>query len=465
MSQKKTFCALILAAGKGTRMHSRMPKVLHTLLNEPLIYYPINSVKNAAIRDVSVVVGFAGEQVELKVCAIDDRVGIVWQREQLGTGHAAKLAEEWWNKYDNVLVLPGDAPLITSDTLSQFIARHLSSDSQCSLLSFEPADPSGYGRVIRKDNSIKIVEHKDATPDERRSREVNSGIYIFDSAALASVIDKIKCDNAQKEYYLPDALSLIEAEGGTIDAFKAADAEEFLGINDPIQLAQATRAMRDRILSKWMVGSGLKCVDPVSTWIGPNVELGGDITIEPNVQIYGRSNIGSGSHIGSFTVLNDARIGENVNIIGSVRINNSTIGESCSVGPYVFIRDNAEIMDNVRVGRFVEIKKSHIADGTKIPHLSYIGDAEIGTNTNIGAGTITCNYDGVNKNKTKIGNDCFIGSDTMLIAPLNIGNKAMTAAGSTITNDVPDEALGMGRARQTVIKGWYSRWRKSKGGK
>ena len=465
MSQKNLFCALILAAGKGTRMHSRKPKVLHTMLDEPLIYYPISSARNADIDDIAVMVGFAGEQVESYVNSLDDKIEVIWQREQLGTGHAVRLAKDWWSGYSNVLILAGDAPLITSETLELFMQRHLSSGSKCSLLSFEPSDPTGYGRVIRYGDSVKIIEHKDATAEEHKCREVNSGIYIFDSAALASVIDRITCDNAQKEYYLPDALSLIEESGGVIDAVKAVDPDEFLGINDPVQLAKATTVMRDKILSKWMAGNGVKCVDPATTWIGPNVELGEDITIEPSVQIYGRSFIGSGSDIGSFTVLHNAKIGENVKILGSVRINNSSVSNSCSVGPYVFIRDGAELLEDVRVGRFVEIKKSRICNGTKVPHLSYIGDAEIGSNTNIGAGTITCNYDGVNKNKTIIGNDCFIGSDTMLIAPLNIGNNAMTAAGSTITNDIPDEALGIGRARQSIIKDWYSRWHKFKGGK
>lgn len=460
----KSFCVLILAAGKGTRMRSKTPKVLHNMLEEPLLFYPISAIKEAGFENIGVVAGFAGEQVEEWLGSEFPDIKVIWQREQLGTGHAVKLSQEWWSEYEHVMILPGDTPLITSQTLIKFAERHLQNLNMCSFLSFELQNPAGYGRVIRDGLSVRIVEHKDATPDEQKCREVNSGMYVFDTRELALVIDELKCGNSQNEYYLPDTLALIEKTGAKVDAVKADNFSEFIGINDPKQLAEAAVVMRDRILNKWMA-AGVKCLDPISTWIGPKAVLGEDITIEPNVQMWGRTSIGSSSTIGSFTVLNNAEICENVKIVGSVRINNSKIGKGTSVGPFVFIRDNAVLSDNVHVGRFVEIKKSVISEGAKVPHLSYIGDADIGTNTNIGAGTITCNYDGENKNRTTIGDNCFIGSDTMLVAPVTLGDDVTTAAGSVITKNIPDGSLGIGRARQSNIEGWSSRRKSQKGGK
>jgi bifunctional UDP-N-acetylglucosamine pyrophosphorylase/glucosamine-1-phosphate N-acetyltransferase len=462
-SGKKPFCVLVLAAGKGTRMRSRTPKVLQSMLEEPLLYYPLAAAKSAGFNDIAVMVGFCGETVESWLSAEFPDAEVLWQREQLGTGHAAKLAQSWWSAYENVMIIAGDTPLITGETLRLFLDGHLKAGNKCSCLSFELDDPFGYGRIIRDGASIRIVEQKDASEQEKLCREVNSGMYVFDTEALASVIDKITCGNKQKEYYLPDALALIQQDGGKVDAVKAADAAEFLGVNDPRQLAAAASVQRDRILGSLMQ-KGVRIMDPASTWIGPRVEIGEDVEIEPNVQLWGATRVGSGSRIGSFTVLRGAELGEDVTIIGSVRINGSKVGNGSSVGPYVFIRDGAELDSNVKVGRFVEIKKSFVSDGSKVPHLSYIGDAHIGKNTNIGAGTITCNYDGKNKNATRIGDNCFIGSDTMLVAPVTIGREAMTAAGSVITKDVPDGALGIGRARQTNIEGWSTRAKNSRGG-
>ncbi|MCE5201558.1 MAG: bifunctional UDP-N-acetylglucosamine diphosphorylase/glucosamine-1-phosphate N-acetyltransferase GlmU [Synergistaceae bacterium] len=460
--KKKPFCVLVLAAGKGTRMYSKTPKVLQSMLEEPLLYYPLSAITKSGFNDIAVMVGFSGETVEAWLSQVFPDVKVLWQKEQLGTGHAAKLAQNWWSEYENVMILPGDTPLITSDTIRIFAEKHISGGG-CSFLSFELENPYGYGRVIREGTTVRIVEQNDASDEEKKCREVNSGMYIFNTGILASVIDKIQCENIQKEYYLPDALLLIQNAGGSVDAVKVEDPSEFLGVNDPRQLAEAAAVMRGRILDRWML-SGVKCMDPLSTWIGPKAVLAEDVIIEPSVQIWGTSYIGAGSRIGSFTTLRDAELEENVTIVGSVRIKGSKIGRDSSVGPFVFIRDKAVLADDVHVGRFVEIKNSTVSSGAKVPHLSYIGDAEIGRKTNIGAGTITCNYDGEKKNRTIIGDNCFIGSDTMLVAPVVVGSNSTTAAGSVITEDVPEGALGVARARQKNIEGWYLRKKNIRGG-
>jgi bifunctional UDP-N-acetylglucosamine pyrophosphorylase/glucosamine-1-phosphate N-acetyltransferase len=452
-NKQKSLCVLVLAAGKGTRMHSKTPKVLQQMLEEPILSYPLSALQNAGFKDIAVMVGFEGELVETFLLNKFPDVKVLWQKEQLGTGHAAKIAQPWWQGFDNVMILTGDTPLITAETLKNFAESHIRSCNKCDFLSFELDDPTGYGRIIRDGMTIRIVEEKDATLDERKCKEVNSGMYIFDTDALSSVIDKISCGNIQKEYYLPDAVSLIEKNGGTVDAIKTQDAFEFVGINDPVQLADATVIMRNRILNMWM-HNGVRCFEPSSVWIGPNVQLSADITLEPNVQLWGSTTIGSGSRVGSFSVLRNAKIGNETNIIGSVRINDSRVGNNCSVGPFVFMRNNAVLADGALAGRYVEIKNSTISEGSKVPHLSYVGDATVGRNTNLGAGTITCNYDGRKKNKTTIGDNCLVGSDTMFVAPVNVGDDAMTGAGSVITEDIPSGALGVGRARQRNIDGW-----------
>lgn len=462
MSQpKKMFGVLILAAGKGTRMRSKTPKVLHPMLEEPILYYPVNTAGEAGFTDVAVIVGFGGEEVEAWTKNNFPDAAVIWQREQKGTGHAAKLAQHWWQDYENVIVLAGDAPLLKPETLSLFAERHVSSGSACSFLSFDLEDPTGYGRVIRDGGRVRVVEHKDASCEELLVKEVNSGMYIFNTKALASVIDKITCRNAQGEYYLPDALSLIQNGGGLVEAVKTGDPQEFLGINDQIQLAQAARIMRDRIVFELMK-NGMQCMDPESLWIGPKVKVGLGVTIHPNVQLWGETVIEDDVFIGSFTVLRNSLVCNNANIKGSVRLNDSTIGPRASAGPFSFMREHGELLENAHMGRFVEIKKSRIGVGSKVPHLSYIGDAEIGDDTNIGAGTITCNYDGVKKNPTKIGERCFVGSDTMFVAPVTVGDDVSTGAGSVITNDVPDGALALGRARQCNIEGWTAAHRAKK---
>ncbi|MDO4987861.1 MAG: bifunctional UDP-N-acetylglucosamine diphosphorylase/glucosamine-1-phosphate N-acetyltransferase GlmU [Synergistes sp.] len=443
-----------MAAGKGTRMRSKTPKVMHLMLEEPIIYYPLSAAREAGFCDLAVIVGFGGDQV---VGWLNDNfpdVSVVWQKEQRGTGHAVKLARDWWRSFENVIVLSGDAPLITPDTLLFFTEMHEKQNNACSFLSFDLDDPTGYGRVVHDGEKVFVVEHKDATEAQRMIKEVNSGMYIFRTEALAAVIDKITCNNAQNEYYLPDAVDLIQNDGGMVAAVKASGADEFLGINDQVQLADAAAVMRARIVRRLMYENGMQCMDPASVWIGPRVVVGHDVVIHPNVQLWGKTVVEDGAFIGSFTVLRNSVVHALANLKGSVRLNDSTVGPRASAGPFSFMREHGELLENAHMGRFVEIKKSKVGKDSKVPHLSYIGDAEIGEGTNIGAGTITCNYDGVRKNPTKIGKNCYVGSDTMIVAPVCIGDEVSTAAGSVITNDIPDGALGVGRAKQRNIEGW-----------
>lgn len=457
-------CALILAAGKGTRMKSDKPKVMQNLLHRPLIYYPIMSLKEATIENIAVVVGFRGELVHEYLDSSFSNVYTVWQEEQLGTAHAVKMGQEWWQNYKHLLIVAGDTPLISAGTIKSLIKDHISAENDCSVISFDLENPKGYGRVIRDNGKIRIVEEKDADAKERTVKEVNSGVYVFNTKALASVIDNIGSDNKQNEYYLPDAIPLLIQNGYRVNSVKCACSDEFLGVNSPRQLSDVSILLKNSIINKWL-DAGVKIVDCNSVWIGPDVRLGEDVHIEPSVELWGTTEVGDGCYIGSFSTFNNTTIGRNVEIVGHVRVRDTVIGNNVSVGPFVFMRDGTELKENVKVGRFVEIKKSVVGNESKVPHLSYIGDAEIGERTNIGAGTITCNYDGLNKHKTVIGNDCFVGSDTIFVAPAKVDDKATTAAGSVITKEVPSESLAIARSKQTIIKNWYSRNKKIKGGR
>lgn len=461
VQRKRSLGVLILAAGKGVRMRSGTPKVLHNMLEEPIIYYPLRAAADAGFSDIAVVVGAGGEAVSSWVGEEFPKSRIIWQHEQKGTAHAAKLAQEWWSSFDDVMVLPGDAPLITAPTLSVFAASHREGKNACSFLSFTTDDPTGYGRVVRDGGSIRVVEHRDATDEQLMIKEVNSGMYIFDTKALAAVIDRISSGNAQGEYYLPDALSLAADDGGSVNAVLADSPDEFLGVNDQLQLARAAGVMRRRIVEGFMINNGLQCMDPDSVWIGPKVKIGRGAVIHPSVQLWGNCVVEDGAFIGSFTVLRNSTVHACANLKGSVRMNDSSVGERASAGPFAFMREQAELLENAHVGRFVEVKKSSVGKDSKVPHLSYIGDAQIGEGTNIGAGTITCNYDGEKKNPTKIGHGCLIGSDTMFVAPVEVGDCVSTAAGSVITENIPDGALAIARAKQ-INKSEWSRLRRRK---
>lgn len=456
MEDFSDIAALVLAAGKGTRMKSRLPKVLVPLLGEVLLSYPLSAVRDAGLRACGVVFGHGAPDVCSFLENAFPEVRGLHQEEQLGTGHAVSIAHAWWSQFRHLLVLPGDLPLLPPEALISLCREHLAHDAACTFLTTFLDDPSGYGRVIEENGRLRIVEEKDALPREREAREINSGIYVFDTACLSRELALLRPDNAQNEYYLTDVIARLDGKKHPVTMLHWTPPQDVFGVNDPVQLADAERRLRDRVVGKWM-RKGVRCVDPASVWIGPNVELAEDVLIEPNVQLLGRTRVGAGSRIGVGSVVRDSELGECCTLVAYVVVQESRVEGHSRIGPFAFLRDGTTVRDRALIGKFVEVKKSDIGGEAKVPHLSYIGDACIGAGTNVGAGTITCNYDGTKKSQTVIGEGCFIGSDTMLVAPVELGEGAMTGAGSVITEDVPAGALAIGRARQRNILGWKAR--------
>ena len=448
--------ALVLAAGKGTRMKSSTAKVLQPILCEPMLFYPLKALSECGSIPIGVVVGHGKEDVCTYLKDKWPQITIIEQELQRGTGDAVKISSSFWEDFDHLLILPGDVPLITSDTIKRLMDLHLERRSSLTFISFNASNPSGYGRVIRSDGEIRIVEEKDASVEELSVREVNSGIYAFSTAALMRHIDELSCENSQKEYYLTDLIEIFQRRNQQVDVMLADGEDEFLGVNDPLQLARVTTLLKTLLVRRHME-RGVKCADPESTWIGPQVTFEGEAFLAPYVQIYGNTIIGERSSIGSFSILKDCRLESDVCIHPHVIIENSIIKRNAVVGPFAYLRDETELGPKSFAGKFVEIKKSKIGSNSKVPHLSYIGDATIGEGNNIGAGTITCNYDGKRKHPTKIGNRCFVGSDTMLVAPVELEDDVTTGAGSVITENVPSGALALARARQRNIPGWKKR--------
>ncbi|MFA0888042.1 MAG: bifunctional UDP-N-acetylglucosamine diphosphorylase/glucosamine-1-phosphate N-acetyltransferase GlmU [Synergistales bacterium] len=448
--------ALVLAAGKGTRMKSPIPKVLHTILEEPLLRYPLSALSDAGIGKIAVVVGHGAEEVGQYLRSAWPGTIPLRQVEQKGTGHAVQISRDWWEHVETLVVLPGDAPLLTQAAIESLLEKHAEKGSAATLLTFELENPHGYGRVVRNGDLCRIVEEKDATVEERTIKEVNSGIYAFRTDALKNFIDLLENRNAQGEFYLPDVLPLFARSNLSVETLCWGNPEDLSGINDPYQLAIAGRRMRDRILLRHL-HEGVKIMDLETSWIGPDVVLEPDVRIEADVQIWGTSTVRSGAVVGSHSILRNSTIGNSARLVAFCCVTESEIGAGAKVGPFACIRDNTCLAPGALVGKFVEAKNSFIGEGSKVPHLSYMGDATIGRETNIGAGTITCNYDGSRKNPTHIGDHCFIGSDTMLVAPVTLHEECFTAAGSTITEDVPAGALAVGRARQRNIEGWARR--------
>jgi len=459
--KENTSIAVILAAGRGTRMKSNQPKVIHRLLGEPMISYVVSALEQAGTDRILAVLGYGGDQVE---AVLKDGIEGVYQKEQLGTGHALLMAlpilEDYREKDGGeCLVVCGDTPLLTGDTLASLRQKRRETGAAAAVLTAVMEDPTGYGRIISKDDQVTaIVEERDADDDQRKVKEINAGAYAFDINWLSKALEKLNPANAQGEYYLTDAVAWLVGQGQMVTSYLCPCPEEVLGINDRVQLAKAQDLLRYRILEGHML-EGVTIEEPASTIIGPLAEIGRDTVIETGCQIFGRTKIGEGCLIGPRSRITDCHIG-NGSVVNQTTATDCIIGKNCDIGPYTYLRPGCVLDDTVKAGTFVEMKKTTAAPGAKIPHLSYMGDCTIGKKVNIGAGTITCNYDGVDKHQTIIGDDVFIGSNSNLVAPVTVGNGAYTAAGSTITEDVPPDSLGIARERQVNIINW--RFRKPK---
>jgi bifunctional UDP-N-acetylglucosamine pyrophosphorylase / glucosamine-1-phosphate N-acetyltransferase len=451
-NEQKTLDVLILAAGLGTRMRSNLAKVLHKLDGRPLINHVCRTATALAPRKVYAVIGHQGEDVKSAVLEELDseHAEFVWQKEQLGTGHAVNAAREFLENEDStLLVLSGDVPMIRAETLAALVQQHRSHRGRgaaCTILTVKLDDPTGYGRIVRDDHGLfdRIVEQKDATDDERKVKEINSGIYCFDTRKLFTALSSVKNENSQGEYYLTDVPALLRNEGEDVAIYHHTDSHEIEGINNRVQLADMERILNRRVIKRLMLDYGVTFVDPYNSYVSSEAQIGRDTVIFPNVSIEGTSEIGDGCTIRSGTRITNSKIGHGVEILDNCVITDSEISNQCTVGPMAHLRGKAKMEEKAKVGNFVELKKTVLGRGSKASHLTYLGDASVGEKTNIGAGTITCNYDGKNKHATTIGNDVKIGSDTMLVAPVKIGDGAVTGAGSVVTKDVPANSLVYG---------------------
>lgn len=447
--------AVVLAAGKGTRMKSALPKVLHKVGGKSMVQQVLDAAEGAGAGRKIVVVGFGGEAVQT---ALGQQAEYVVQAEQLGTGHAVLQAKALLESFEGtVMVLCGDTPLLRAETLAQFYKEHQEKKAAATVLTACMPDPTGYGRVIRDSRGqvTKIVEQKDASPEELAVKEINTGIYCFERAALLEALGKIGCNNNQGEYYLTDVMGILANEGKTVWAVVTDDYQQTLGINSRSQLAEAETILRKRTLQRLM-DNGVTIMDPSSTFIDAQVSIGADTVIYPFTWLEGSTVIGENCEIGPNSRLQDTVVG-NDTTLHFIYAHECRVGNRVTVGPYVHLRPKTVLADGVKIGNFVEVKNSSVGEGSKIPHLSYIGDTDMGDKVNIGSGTITVNYDGKNKFRTVIEDGAFVGCNTNLVAPVKVGKGAYVAAGSTITKDVPEASLGVARARQSNIEGWVNK--------
>lgn len=441
----------ILAAGRGTRMKSHLPKVLHSLAGRSLVERVLESLKSISPTKQMVIVGYQAQQVKsaLKEKALP--LEFVEQTEQLGTGHAIQqLIPHLEGFTGDLLVLNGDVPLLRPETLKHLLEVHQQHQNAATILTAHLPNPQGYGRVFCNGQNIikEIVEDRDCTDAQKQNRRINAGVYCFNWSALMKVLPHLQANNDQQEYYLTDAVNQLEP----VMAVDVEDYQEMLGINDRLQLATAYEILQKRVKAKWMT-AGVTLVDPDSITIDDTVELQSDVIIEPQTHLRGNTTIKSGCRIGPGSLIENSHIDENVAVLYSV-ILNSVVHAEAQIGPYTHFRGEVEIGSGCRVGNFVELKKTKLGDRTNVAHLSYLGDATLGEKVNVGAGTITANYDGINKHPTKIGDRSKTGANSVLVAPLNIGSDVYIAAGSAVTEDVPDDCLVIGRARQVIKPGW-----------
>jgi len=458
------FAIAILAAGKGTRLKSKLPKVLHQIAGRPLLGHVIRAAgKVVAPADIFCIIGHEAARVRAEISPLGTQ--FIEQLEQRGTGHALMQCRQALGAYDHVLVLSGDVPLIRPETIASVRDFHLQRVAAMTILTAEPPDPFGYGRIVRRieggratDRVEAIVEQKQLSAEQSEIGEINSGIYAFNVAELFSRIDRLSTDNPHGEYYLTEIAGIMERDGLPVLALPTAHASEVLGVNTRRELAQLDAILRER-KTRELMDNGVTIYKPETVLIDCGVTVGEDTVIEPFVQLLGETSIGQDCLIRSYSVLDDTRVGDRVQIKHGTLCEDSIIGDAAILGPYSRIRPGSEIGPEAHVGNFVETKKVKLGRGAKANHLTYLGDAEIGERTNIGAGTITCNYDGVNKHRTVIGANAFIGSDSTLVAPVNIGDGAYVAAASCITKDVPADALGITRPELQIKEGWATRKR------
>ncbi len=447
---------LIMAAGQGTRMRSAVPKVLHPVCGRAMVAWPIDAAREAGAGRIAVITSPDRDISGI----LPPGVEIVSQKVADGTGGAVRAASEVIAGSETVLVLSGDVPLVSAEMIAALLARHADSGAAATVVTAELDDPGSYGRIIRdSDGGVeRIAEAKvagDAAPEELAIREINAGIYVFAAGPLAAGLERIGNDNAQGEYYLPDVLAPIRAEGGRVLPFVSDDPNVILGVNSRVDLALVEAEARRQINDRHMLG-GATLVDPAATWIEAEVEIGRDVRIEPGCSLIGTVRIGDNSVIGPNTTLIDAEIGSNVSVPHSYLVECS-VADSCSVGPFAYLRPKARLEQGAKAGTFVEIKNSTVGAGAKVPHLSYIGDADVGEGTNLGAATITANYDGYIKSRTRIGRNVRTGVDTTLVAPVEVGDDAYTGAGSVISDDVPAGSLALTRPEQVEIEGYAAR--------
>lgn len=447
--------AIILAAGQGSRMKSKLYKVLHPVAGKPMVEHVVGQVEAAGSDRIVTIVGFGAEKVKQH---LGNRSEYALQEEQLGTGHAVLQAESLLKDKDGItLVVCGDTPLLTSETLNDLFEYHQEKGAKATILTAIAEDPTGYGRVLRDDLGIvtRIVEQKDATSEEARVQEINTGTYCFDNKMLFEALTKVGTANAQGEYYLPDVIEILKSQGQIVAAYRMKNLEEALGVNDRIALAEASRTMRKRI-NRMHMQNGVTLIDPVNTYIDVDVEIGSDTVVEAGVVIKGKTVIGEDCFIGANSEIVDSTIGDRVKVTSS-NIEQAVMAADSNIGPYSHLRPNSQVGERVHLGNFVEVKNSTIAADTKVGHLTYVGDADLGENINVGCGTIFVNYDGKNKHRATVGENVFIGCNANLIAPVTVEKNSYIAAGSTITSDVPTGNLAIARARQENKPDYFDR--------
>ena len=448
--------AVILAAGQGTRMKSKLYKVLHPVCGKAMVDHVLTQLERVGIDQIVTVVGHGADQVKQ---LLGDRTTYALQAEQLGTGHAVMQAEDVLGQKDGItLVTCGDTPLFTAETFKQLFAYHEQQGAAATVLTAHTDQPFGYGRIIRDaaGTVAKIVEQKDATPEEAAVQEINTGVYCFNNQELFAALHQLSNDNAQGEYYLTDVIGILKQAGKQVGAFQVDDFTESMGVNDRVALANATRVMQQRINTRHMQ-NGVTMIDPATTYIDADVQIGNDTVIEPGVVLKGKTSIGSDCVIGAHSEIRDSVIEDGVTVTASF-LENAVMHKDSNIGPYSHLRPKAEIGVGVHIGNFCEVKNAQIGQNTKVGHLTYVGDATLGKEINIGCGTVFVNYDGMNKHHTNVGDYSFIGSGSNIIAPVEIGDHAYVAAGSTITDDVAPHDMGIARGRQVNKKGYYDRY-------